>query len=183
MYDCSYCYLKGAFKNTNVPVIFVNYDDMKEQILKVVQETRNTLSEDTPIWFYTSDHSDNLAIDHLSEFTSNFFPFFDTLPNVKMEIRTKSANVSRILKLKPSANVEVAFSLNPTEVIEKYELKTPALDMRIAAINTLIDAGWQVGVRFLPLLEIENYQEIYPKFVEYVVSKIDFDKVYSVFIG
>lgn len=144
MYDCSYCYLKGAFKNTNVPVIFVNYDDMKAQILKVVQETRNTMSEETPIWFYTSDHSDNLAIDYLSEFTTNFFPFFDTLPNVKMEIRTKSANVSRILKLKPSANVEVAFSLNPSEVIEKYELKTPALDMRIAAINTLIDAGWQV---------------------------------------
>jgi spore photoproduct lyase len=48
------------------------------------------------------------------------------------------------LKLNPSKNIEIAFSLNPSEVIEKYELKTPALDLRIKAINTLLDAGWQV---------------------------------------
>jgi len=48
------------------------------------------------------------------------------------------------LKLKPSKNIEIAFSLNPSEVIKKYELKTSLLDARIASINTLLDAGWQV---------------------------------------
>lgn len=178
VYDCKYCYLKGAFKN-DMPVFFVNYEDMKKQVLEIVQKREGS----EVIRFYTSDYSDNLATDTLTNFTSEFFPFFDTLENVKMEIRTKSTNIANILKLKPSKNIEIAFSLNPEEIISKYELKTPGLDARIAAINTLIENGWQVGVRFLPLLETNNYQEIYEKFLKYVVSKIGFHRVYSVFIG
>jgi DNA repair photolyase len=45
-----------------------------------------------------------------------------------------------LLKLTPSKNVEIAFSLNPSELIDEYELKTSTLDMRIDAINKLIDA-------------------------------------------
>ncbi len=179
VFDCKYCYLKWAFKNNNVQVFFVNYDDIKSQILDKIKERKD---EET-IWFYTSDYSDNLATDNLTNFCEEFVPFFDSLKNVKAEIRTKSINIWNILKLNPSKNIEIAFSLNPSEVIEKYELKTPALDLRIQAINTLLDAGWQVWVRFLPLLEIENYKEIYENFLREVVKKIDFSKVYSVFIG
>ncbi|MDD5769997.1 MAG: hypothetical protein PHE25_03445 [Candidatus Gracilibacteria bacterium] len=178
IYNCNYCYLKGAFKN-DIQVFFVNYDLMKKQILETISRRQNNET----IWFYTSDYSDNLATDNLTNFSIEFFPFFDSLENIKAEIRTKSTNIGNLLKLKPSKNIEIAFSLNPSEVIEKYELKTPNLDMRIKAINTLISAGWQVGIRFLPLLEIDNYKEVYEKFLDYVVLKIDFSKVYSVFIG
>lgn len=184
VYDCKYCYLKGAFKNNNIQVFFLNYDDIKKQILDTVEIERSQQKNfKGTLWFYTSDHSDNLATDNLTQFTKEFIPFFDTLENVKAEIRTKSTNISNLLQLPASKNVEIAFSLNPTEVIEKYELKTPLLDMRIDAINKLIDAGWQVWIRFLPLLEIENYEEVYKKFLQEVVKKIDFNKVYSVFIG
>lgn len=178
IYDCKYCYLKWAFKN-NFQVFFVNYDDMKQQIL----QKANQRAWNEKIWIYTSDYSDNLATDNLTNFTLEFIPFFDLLQNVKAEIRTKSVNIWNLLKLKPSRNIEIAFSLNPSEVIEKYELKTPMLDARIKAINTLIENWWQVWIRFLPLLEIENYKEIYEKFLSYVVKKIDFSKIYSVFIG
>ena len=180
VYDCKYCYLKGAFKN-EMQVFFVNYDEMQLQILEKIKEVRINSKEN--IRFYTSDYSDNLATDNFTQFTSVFFPFFDSLKNVKAEIRTKSINIGNILKLDPSKNIEIAFSLNPSEVIEKYELKTPLLEMRLKAINTLIDAWWQVGIRFLPLLEIENYKEIYRQFLAEVIKKIDFSKISSVFIG
>lgn len=176
IFDCKYCYLKWAFKNDNT-VIFVNYYDIKTQILETLKNSKHKIN-----WFYSSDYSDNLAIDNLTDFTTEFIPFFDKLENAKMEIRTKSVNIANLLKFNPSKNVEIAFSLNPSELIEKYELKTSSLDMRIEAINKLIDAGWQVGIRFLPLLEVENYKEIYKDFLEYVKSRINFDKVYSVFI-
>ena len=177
VYECKYCYLKWAFKN-NTQVFFVNYDDMKSQILDIL---KNNPPID-PIWFYTSDYSDNLATDNLTLFTNEFIPFFDKLNNVKAEIRTKSVNIWNLLKLKPSNNIEIAFSLNPSEVIEKYELKTPLLDARIKAINTLIQEWWQVWIRFLPLLEIENYTQIYENFLKYIITKIDFSKISSVFI-
>lgn len=175
VYDCSYCYLKWAFKN-DIKVFFVNYEDIKNEILEI---DNNSTS---PNLFYSSDYSDNLATDNLTDFTKNFVPFFDKLKYSKMEIRTKSINIWNLLKLSPSKNVEIAFSLNPKQIISKYELKTPDLDLRINAINKLLSNWWQVWIRFLPLLEIDNYEEIYKEFLEYVIEKIDFDKISSVFI-
>ena len=211
IFDCKYCYLKWAFKN-DIPVFFVNYDEMKKQILETIEKIRWAIFKNKEIhwachseldsesllnikdpesssgwhnviWFYSSDYSDNLATDNLTSFTSEFIPFFDWFENVKMEIRTKSVNIKNLLSLKPSKNIEIAFSLNPSEIISKYELKTPLLDMRIEAINKLVEAGWQVWIRFLPLLEVENYKKIYEKFLVEVTKKIDFSKIYSVFIG
>lgn len=177
IYDCKYCYLKWAFKNDFL-VFFVNYEDMKKQVLEKVSKRESNQD----IWFYSSDYSDNLATDNITNFVSEFVPFFDTLENVKMEIRTKSTNIKSLLSLNPSKNVEIAFSLNPNEVIWKYELKTPSLDMRIQAINKLIESWWQVWIRFLPLLEMDNYKEIYEKFLIDITKKIDFTKISSVFI-
>lgn len=181
IYDCSYCYLKWAFKN-DIPVLFVNYDDIKVQILNTIKKFRITNKNDT-IRFYSSDYSDNLATDNLSKFCDEFIPFFDTLDNVKMEIRTKSANINSLLKLKPSKNTEIAFSLNPEEIINKYELKTVSLDLRIACINKLLDKWWNVWIRFLPLLEVNDYKNIHISFLEYITSKINFNLIYSVFIS
>lgn len=177
VYDCDYCYLKWFFKN-NIQVYFVNYKEIQSQIKKAIAwEDKNTQK-----WFYSSDYSDNLATDNLTDFSSNFLDFFEKLENTKMEVRTKSVNISHLLARKPAKNTEIAFSLNPQEIIKKYENKTPSLDLRIQAINKLLDAGWLVGIRFIPLLEVENYKEIYNEFVEYIAEKIDFTKIYSVFV-
>ncbi len=180
IYDCKYCYLKWAFKN-DIPVIFVNYEDIKNQILEVIKKERDSWNNEI-IRFYSSDYSDNLAIDNLTLFIDNFYTFFANLENVKMEIRTKSANIVNILRYKASKNIEISFSLNPSEIIEKYELKTTSLDLRIKAINKLVNLWFQVWIRFLPLLEVNNYKEIYKNFLEKVVLEIDFRKIYSVFI-
>jgi DNA repair photolyase len=57
-----------------------------------------------------------------------------------MEIRTKSINITNLLKLNCTNNVEIAFSLNPSEVIKKHENLSTPLDQRIEAINKLINA-------------------------------------------
>lgn len=160
----------------------MNYDEIQQQITQKIAEVRST-DPDTPIWFYSSDYSDNLATDQLTQFTEHFIPFFEQFDNVFMEIRTKSTNVAPLLQHKNIKNTEIAFSLNPSEVVEKYEFLTPKLDARIQAINTLVNAGYKVGIRFMPLLEIPNYQQIYTQFLDTVTEQLDFQKIYSVFIG
>jgi hypothetical protein len=34
----------------------------------------------------------------------------------------------------------------------------------------------------MPLIEIDNYKQVYTDFLKYVITKIDFNKIYSVFI-
>ncbi len=213
VFDCSYCFLKWAFKN-DVPVYFVNYDDIRKQIEDKVKNIWNIVDEkDTfndyelniktdlkykdKIWFYSSDYSDILWMDNISNFLKNFIAFFEKINSPfhkvrtweifiasMMEIRSKSANIKPILDLWfIPKNTEFAFSLNPQELIDKYEHWTSSLDERIKSINILLDKGYNVWLRFLPLLPVKNYKEIYGEFVKEINERIDMKKVSSTFVS
>lgn len=200
VFDCSYCFLKWSFKN-DIPVYFVNYDDIKKQIIeKIVQaqdlplqnvknsdyelKLKSDLEYKDKIWFYSSDYSDILWMDNISWFLWEFVEFFEGFENSMMEIRTKSANIKNILELWfIPKNTEFAFSLNPQELIEKYEKWTSSLDDRIESINILLEKWYKVGLRFLPLLPVKNYKKIYTEFIKEVKNKIDMKKVSSTFVS
>lgn len=178
-FNCSYCYLKWAFKNS-FQTIFVNYDDIQETLEKKIVEVRDSWYSDT-IMFYASDYSDTLAMDILTQFHSNFIPFFEQFPNVLMESRTKSSNIESLLWLPNSPkNTEIAFSLNPQIIIDKYEKWSSTLDSRIEVINSLLDKNFIVWLRFIPLLPVNNYLEIYSKFLDYIITKIDLSRINSI---
>lgn len=180
IFDCSYCFLKWAFKTEHM-VCFVNYDDIKQQISGHIKQLQNNKLE-SDIWMYSSDYSDIQWMDGFSNFNQEFIPFFEQFSWVKMEIRTKSWNIQSLLDLGiVPENTEIAFSLNPQELIDRYETGTASLDMRIKAINKLIKVWWKVGIRLLPLLPVKDYKDIYSDFFEYLSKSIDMNQVYSSF--
>ncbi len=189
VFDCSYCYLKWAFKN-DMQVYFVNYDEIKNEISEVIEKEQNPPTpfikgdskEQNPIRFYSSDYSDILWSNKISNFLEEFVPFFENFENIMMEVRTKSTNIQEILYLWfVPKNTEFAFSLNPDELIKKYEKWTPSLDDRIKAINKLLEQWYKVGLRFLPLLPVKNYENIYKEFIDYIQNSIDIKKIHSSF--
>lgn len=178
IFDCSYCFLKWAFKNENM-VVFVNYDDIKKEIDEKIKKLWKG-----DHWFYSSDYSDILWMDNFTNFSSEFISFFEKYENVKMEIRTKSSNIKSLLNLWfIPKNTEIAFSLNPQELIDKYEKWTSSLDARIEAINKLNESWFKVWIRFLPLLPVKNYEKIYQEFIEHLKEKIDFCNIDSTFVS
>ncbi|MCF7835264.1 hypothetical protein K9M48_04465 [Candidatus Gracilibacteria bacterium] len=185
IFDCEYCYLKGAFK-TPFPSIFVNYQDIQNVISEKITSLRKSGYADT-IYFYSSNYSDIQGLDEMINFNQSFIPFFEKFPNVLMESRTKSANMASLIREDWEGsipqNTEISFSLNPQSIIDSFEHKTSSLDERINSINTLISKGFKVGIRFLPLLPVENYLQIYTDFISYIKEKVDFNKVNSIFIG
>lgn len=182
IYDCSYCYLKWAFTTEHM-VFFVNYGDIREQISKqILQLSHTNKNPKSGIWFYSSDYSDIQGMDGISWFNQEFIPFFEKFSWVNMEIRTKSGNIGSLLDLwYAPKNTEIAFSLNPQELISQFETGTASLEKRYQAINTLIDAWWRVGIRLLPLLPVKNYQEIYTKFFQDLQENIPLEAISSNF--
>lgn len=177
IYDCSYCYLKWAFKSEDI-VIFTNYWDIKDEIFKKI----DSLDKNKIHRFYSSDYSDILWMDFLTWFCYEFIPFFEQFKNVMMEIRTKSSNITPFLNLWfIPKNTEIAFSLNPQILIDKYEKKTSSLDNRIKAINKLLALWYKVWLRFLPLLPVKDYEVIYSDFINYIKQNIDISKIHSIF--
>ena len=70
-------------------------------------------------------------------------------------------------------NIVIAFSLNPKHIVKKYEDKTPSLTQRIKAIVELQKLGWNIGLRFDPLIiDNPNNFKIYD-FFKFVFNKID----------
>ena len=186
-FDCKYCYLQWTFKN-RFPVFFLNYEDMQKEIKNQIEKERQNWFEGQ-ITFYASNYADLLATEDISHFHENFLPFCETLPdNVLIETRTKSANITPLLNYtknwkKPTQKMEIAFSLSPRIIAEKYELWTATLDEKLSAINQLIDNWFRVGLRFLPLLPINDYHQIYEEFLDEIIEKLPTEKIASIAIA
>ena len=188
-FDCKYCYLQWTFRN-RFPVFFLNYEDMQKEIINQIQNVRKSWF-DGQTTFYASNYADLLATENISHFHENFLPFCESLPNnVLIETRTKSANITSLLDYTknlnlnlPTQKMEIAFSLSPRIIAEKYELWTATLDEKLQSINQLIEKGFRVWLRFLPLLPIGNFRQIYSEFLDEVIDKIDTNKISSIAIA
>lgn len=184
LFNCDYCYLKGAFKN-DFPVIFVNYKEIGDQI---IAKTNQLWSQNNKtIRWYMSDWSDTQGFDKMLRTHEYFFKLFDNMEGVMCETRTKAHDISTLIdyakKYWPAKNIEIAYSLNPQSLISAHEQWTASLDRRIENINTLLQLWYNVWLRFIPLLPVENYMQIYTEFLEYVVNRVDMSQIYSSFAG
>ena len=176
VYDCKYCFLQGMFNSAHY-LIFVNFSDFIEEIEKITtNSTKN-------ICFFSGYDCDSLALEKITHFLSFFLKRFKKIKNGVLEIRTKSTQIDIFRKIKPIKNVIIAFSLNPKDVIEKYEDKTPKLIHRIKALIELQNLGWSIGIRFDPLIVNSQNNQYLSNFFELVFEKIDAKKLHSVTIG
>ncbi len=177
VYDCRYCFLQGMYRSGNY-VVFANFDDFFDDI-------RSTSEEDptTPAWFFSGYDCDSLALNPITEFTNEALDQFATMPNARLELRTKSTQIRPLLKRDPVANVVVAYSLSPAAIAEAHEHKAPSLQKRIQALKDLQSAGWSVGLRFDPILYADNFKSLYAELIDQTLDALDVDAVHSVSLG
>ena len=188
-FNCKYCYLQWTFKN-RFPVFFLNYEDMQKEISNQIEKERNNWFNGQ-ITFYASNYTDLLATENISHFHEKFLPFCESLPDdVLIETRTKSNNITTLLNYaknlkwnSPTQKMEIAFSLSPRTIAQNYELWTATLDQKIESINRLLEIWFRVWLRFLPLLPVDNFQQIYSDFLDEVIDKLNINKVASIAIA
>jgi spore photoproduct lyase len=177
LYDCRYCFLQGMYQSANY-VLFVNYEDFQSEIRRIC----DTYPDDD-IHFFSGYDCDSLALEPVTGFAEQFLPFFATLPNAWLELRTKSTQIRSLTNREPLSRCVVAFSLTPAEIAAKVEDKAPTLERRLDAIKKLQQHGWFVGLRFDPLIYQTGYQQQYRQLFEQVFAMIDLKQLHSVSLG
>ena len=177
LYDCRYCFLQGMYQSANY-VLFVNYEDFQHEIRQLCAESSNE-----NLHFFSGYDCDSLALEPITGFAGEFLPFFETIPNAWLELRTKSTQVRSLLGCKPVSRCVVAFSLSPDEIAQKVEAKAPSVQRRLDALCKLQRQGWQIGLRFDPLIYQVGYQQQYQQLFEQVFSKINLNLLHSVSLG
>ncbi len=177
LYDCRYCFLQGMYQSANY-VLFINYEDFQNDIRHLCAE-----APDENLHFFSGYDCDSLALEPVTGFAEQFLPFFATLPNAWLELRTKSTQVRSLLNREPLPRCIVAFSLSPDDIAKKVEAKAPSVERRLDALCKLQEQGWQIGLRFDPLIYQSGYQQQYQQFFEQVFSCIDLKQLHSVSLG
>ena len=177
LYDCRYCFLQGMYQSANY-VLFVNFEDYQQDIRQICQD-----NPDDQVHFFSGYDCDSLALEPVTQFAAHFLPFFAKLPNAWLELRTKSTQIRGLLKRTPDPRCIVAFSLSPDEIAQKVEDKAPSLAKRLDAMCKLQQQGWQLGLRFDPLIYQTDYQQQYKDLFEQVFSRIKLESLHSVSLG
>jgi len=177
VYDCRYCFLQGMYQSAHY-VLFVNYEDFADAI---AAKATTTALEDH--YFFSGYDCDSLALDNVTEFANFILPLFGSLENAWLELRTKSVQTRALEECQPLDRVIVAFSMTPSDISQVTEHKVPKLTQRIAAMQGLAERGWQLGLRFDPLLYFHNWQSAYHELFSQVFSSIQPVAVHSVSLG
>ncbi|MDT8406498.1 MAG: DNA photolyase [Methylococcales bacterium] len=177
LYDCRYCFLQGRYRSAHY-VWFVNYEDFLAEIQRLAAE-----HAPEPVYFFSGYDCDSLALEPVTGFAETFIPAVAKVPNAWLELRTKSTQISALLKQSAQPRILVACSLSPQAVIEHVEAKTPSLVRRVEALVKLQQAGWAIGLRFDPIIYHQAYQDQYRALFAYVFQRLEASQIHSVTLG
>lgn len=172
LYDCEYCYLQGMYPS-KMPVIFVNPEDVLEQIAGL----EATLEPSEEAYVSVSFDTDLCAFEGLLGFVDCIAKFAKEHPRILLEVRTKSAGTAipivenaSLSEDMPPKNLRFAWSFSPEMVIDRFEHRTAGLEARLSGMTRAIRAGYVVRICFDPLLHIPGGQEAYELLVDRVMQ-------------
>jgi spore photoproduct lyase len=104
-------------------------------------------------------------------------------PNVILEFKTKSANVSHLLKNELPKNILCTWSLNTETIIHQEEHGTASLTKRLEAARAVADKGVVVGFHFHPMVHYKQWAKDYQAVIDQVTDLFNPDEVALVSLG
>lgn len=159
-FDCSYCSIQ-SFYNQNT----ITFDSgFKDKLLNLKLDQNKTYH------IGTGQASDSLMFGNREGTLDALFEFARTNPNVILEFKTKSDNISYFLENAVPKNILCTWSLNTPTIITNEEHLTASLERRINAARKLADRGIKVGFHFHPIVEyvgyLDEYEGVYKTLLE-----------------
>lgn len=171
-YGCEWCYLKLTYRGAHPQItVYAGHDHIKKQIEKSLKGSRE------PVIFNSGELADSLSLEHLTHAAREFIPYFAEKENAYLYMLTKSADVDSILDLDHRGHTILTWSLNAPEVSSAYELRAPAFERRLEAIEKAQSAGYPVRVRLDPILPVSDWQHLYARAIKRIFSVISLDRI------
>ena len=167
--DCTYCYLQSYLSRNPSLKIYTNTDEMCRAIA--------AKAEAEPKRFFrigTGEVVDSLIFDDLTDLTLELVPFFARVPNIALELKTKSKEIKNLLALEKEhrGKTVVSWSVNARRISDYDERGTASLDERIEAASQVIAAGYRVGFHFDPLVYFDGWEDGYLDAIQQIFSVV-----------
>jgi len=172
-FGCSYCALKSTYRENTV--LFNR--DLKSLLNKI------TLEPGRKYHVGTGQSSDALMWGNKDGMLDILFSYADKNPQILLELKTKSNNISYLLESEVPENAFPSFSLNPEIVIKNEELFTASLDERLKAARALASKGIKVAFHFHPVILFDGWKEYYEKISKRIINDFSPEEIVFISIG
>lgn len=172
IFGCSYCSIQTFYTQEAV------FDtDLSGKLNKI---------EIDPNHFYhfgSGQSSDALAWGNRMGNLDALCQFAENNPNILLEFKTKSNNITYFKENKTPANIVCSFSLNTDTIVNNEEHFTSSLYERIEAARQLAEIGIKVAFHFHPMVYYDNWQNDYSKIAQKLINTFKIENVLFVSFG
>ncbi len=174
-YGCSYCSIQSFFDGREI-----TFDEGFADKLKALR-----LDPEQTYHIGTGQSSDSLMWGNSHRVLDALIDFANANPNVIIELKTKSANVSHLLRARDRVgrNIICTWSLNTPTIIRHEEHGTVSLEKRLGAARKAADAGYLVGFHFHPMVHYDHWQDDYCAIVDTLMQDFSPQEVALVSMG
>lgn len=177
-FDCTYCFLQDYVANNPAIKIFTNVEDGLAEIDAALRK-----HPDRQFRVGTGELADSLALDAVSQLTTDLVPFFRDRGNAVLELKTKSTCVDNLLAQEPTDRVVVSWSMNAPAIAAREDRGAASLAERIAAAVRVQRAGFRVGFHFDPLAAHEGWEDGYREVIAAMFADLDPKRVAWISLG
>ena len=157
---CAYCYVARRKGTSNPISIFVNDDE----ILQALRNHAASLPAKTPaqtdpaLWTYDIGEGSDCSVDAaVCGSVRTMVEGFRDIPNAKATFATKAVNEA-MLDYDPQGKTRIRFSLMPTDLARRLDVRTDPVPERIRAIGPFWEAGYEVHVNFSPVVIYDGWE-------------------------
>jgi len=172
-YECSYCSIQSFFSDHQV-----FFDPEFPNKLAALKIDRNRTYH-----IGTGQSSDSLMWGNSHGILDALMKFADNHPNVILELKTKSSNISHLLKSNPPPNLICTWSLNPQTIVDNEERGSAPLAKRLEAAKQLADQGTLVGFHFHPMIHYADWEQDYGEIFDHLQQTFSPDQVAMISLG
>lgn len=157
---CQYCYLVCNYNKCSYLRVFVN----KEEILNNLIKTSNKYDKTT---IYEIGSNSDLLLENIvtEDLQENLEYFFKNSKKGILTFPTKFDYIEPLLNIYNKERLIPRISLNPENIIKKFELKTSNLNDRLNTINILCESGYKPYILIAPIILTENYKNDYKSLI------------------
>ena len=172
-FGCSYCSIQSFYHDDEI-----HFDSGFADRLEALE-----LDPERIYHIGTGQSSDSLMWGNRFGLLDALTDFARRHPNVILELKTKSKNISYLLKNPIPPNLICTWSLNPQRIIENEEQRTAGLAERLGAARRVADRGILVGFHFHPMVHYAGWEADYSDLFHRVEEGFDPSEVALVSLG
>jgi spore photoproduct lyase len=170
--SCQYCYVARHKGGGNPATVFVNIDEIAMSVINHSNKlgAKTTPNQQDPNkWIYDIGCNSDCSIDSIySDNPARLIEMIGRSHHAKATFATKYVNEEAFINLEHNGKTRIRYSLMPPEISKKIDIRTSPIKDRVASINRLVQAGYEVHANFSPVVLYPNWIVDWTNFFKYL---------------